>query len=371
LGGAQGKAHNGRIGTVCGAFVVSLVAVLILGSMVLAQVRPSASLRPSVEPSQPVILVVDGKLVEADSLDWKRGDQVMVWLRQLENLGWGKTSAGENGAILFQGSGVTLSFVKGQGVAKVNSLAVQLPVSTYLKDGKLMVPLSFVAKSLGYEYDLTYRPVATVSTKPTKPEPNPNTITGKVTYSGKGIVGINVRIVNRDYDPIKGATTKTAADGSFGIGGLVDGQYMAYVYVGDNPAYFNCASDLVTLKSGTTAEVKIMAIGRVISPVSPKPNSKVAPSDGKIKLEWAACLLAASYEVSIQRQGARDRLPDITTKTPSAKLSTIGLKSGAVYEIEVRALDASKRYIGWTVGAGGKPWSFTYAGSAASTGRTR
>ena len=67
----------------------------------------------------------------------------------------------------------------------------------------------------------------------------------------------------------------------------------------------------------------------MIDPLTPKSNSKVSPTDGKIKLEWRACPQAASYEVSIQRQGARDRLPDITTKNSNAKPVGHRAKSGA------------------------------------------
>jgi len=346
-----------------------LAALLMLGTAGLAQTRTStARIRGTVEPTQPAMLMVDGKVIETDALDYKR-EQVMVWLRELENLGWGKTSPGEGGTVLFQGGGVTLSFAKGQKIAKVNSLAVQLSVETYLKDGRLMVPLLFVAKSLGYEYDVSFRPVATVLTKPAKTTTSPNSITGRITYAGKGIGGISVRIVNPDFSAVKGATAKTAADGSFSIGGLADGEYMVYIYVQDNPAYFNCKSDPVTVKGGVSVEARAVAIGRVISPLSPTSNSKVTPTDGKIKLEWQACPLAASYEVSIQRAGTHDRLPDITTKKSRAGLSAIGLKSGATYEIQVRALDAARKYIGWTVGTGGKPWSFVYIAAPSNNRR--
>lgn len=343
------------------AFGLALAAVLVIGAVGLAQTRTStARTRESVEPTQPAMLMVDGKIIETDALDYKR-EQVMVWLRELQTLGWGVISSGEGGEVLFQGNGVTLSFAKGQKIAKVNALSVQLSVETYIKNGRLMVPLLFVAKSLDFEYDVSFRPVAAVLTKSGKAAVSANTITGKITYAGKPIQQVSVRIVNPDFSLVKGATGKTDADGAFSIRGLPDGQYMAYVYVGDNPAYFNCKSDPITVRGGASVDAKPMAICRVIDPVSPKSSSKVAPKAGKIELEWQACPQAASYEVSIQRQGARDRLPDITTKKSSASLSAIGLKSGGVYEIEVRALDASRRHIGWTAGSGGKPWSFVYS----------
>ena len=93
--------------------------------------------------------------------------------------------------IVFKGKSVTLSFTKGQSVAMVNSLPVKLPVDTYTREGRLMVPLSFVAKALGYDYECVQKAVATIMTNPVKPESPKltNTLDGMVIYNGEGVAG--------------------------------------------------------------------------------------------------------------------------------------------------------------------------------------
>jgi len=138
--------------------VIASIALLIVCSTA-ALAQGTATVRPAAPASTSVVLIVDGKVVEAESIELQRGPQVMVWLRDLEKLGWGKTEPGDNGQVLFKGQGITLTFTKNEGVALVNSLAVKLPIDTYVIDTKLMVPLSFVAKALGYQYDYSYKSV--------------------------------------------------------------------------------------------------------------------------------------------------------------------------------------------------------------------
>jgi hypothetical protein len=107
---------------------------------------------------------MDGKVVEVGSLHLQRGQQVMVWIRDLEKLGWGTIETPQPDRISLKAKSVTLTFIKGQGVALVNSLAVRLPIDTYMRAGQFMVPLSFVAKALGYQFDLAVKPVVTIGT---------------------------------------------------------------------------------------------------------------------------------------------------------------------------------------------------------------
>ncbi len=134
------------------------------------------------------LLIVDGRIIEAESLQMVRGEQVMVGLRDLEKLGWGVVSTGLPDEIIFKAKGVTLSFTKGQSVAMVNSLPVKLMADVYTHDGRLMVPLSFVAKALGYNYECVDRPVATIITNPVKPARKAgNSVRGVVIYNGLGV----------------------------------------------------------------------------------------------------------------------------------------------------------------------------------------
>lgn len=359
--------RSGRWGALAICIVLLMTVIATLGTAAFGQTSPKVTISPAVEPSQPVLIVVDGQAVRVESVEWRRGEQAMVWLRDLEALGWGTASVASDGSVLFKSSnGVTLTFTKGQNLAKVNSLAVHLTVETYLKDGRLMVPLSFVAKSLGYEYDISTKVVATVNTTPVKTiVVNPNTLSGTVTYAGKGIGGITVRAVDREFKSVKGAVAKTASDGSYSVTGLPDGEFMAYVYVEDNPEYFNRASEMVTVKGGQTVQLKPIAVGRIISPVSPKPGASVAPVSGKIVFEWEALPLASSYELVI-RMDTYDEGFRIMSKTTNAQVSAASLKAGQKYEAVVIALDASGEYLGGTVGFGDKAWRFTLAAPTGS-----
>lgn len=345
--------------------LTSLIVLLLFISAggLFAQTGHLATIRASVEPKQPVMLVIDGKVIQADSIEFKRGQQVMVRLRDLDGLGWGTTSMCPSGEFLFSSKGgPVLSFTKGSDLAKVNELSVTMAVDTYLKDGKLMVPLSFVAKALGYEYDMQFMAVAEVTTKP-ELMTRKNCIQGVVTYAGHGIGGVIVRAVDNEYKPVKNMLAKTSADGSFKITGMPDGSYMAYVYVGDNPQYFNRASEMVTLKSNQNCQVDNIPIGRILAIVSPKPDSKITPVKGKISVEWTNCPSSASYEVVIRKSDSLAEVYRGTSKKPSMLVPITAIKPDVKYEISVTALDAAGDYLGGTVGAGGKAWSFEITGN--------
>lgn len=325
-----------------------------------AQGRASVTVSPVSDTPSPVMLIIDGKVVEADSLQFLRGQQVMVWLRDLETLGWGKTASGESGEVIFKGDGVTLSFRKGEGLAKVNSLAVKLPVDTYVRGGRLMVPLSFVAKALGFSCEIAYKPVASITTNAAcVSSADANTLQGKVVYANKGIAGITVRAVDKKFNVITGAVDTTDADGSYAITNLPSGEFAAYVYTGDNPAYFNRASEFSALSDGEVSSLKPIALGRILSPKNPKPGDKVKSVNGLITLEWTKCDSASSYEISINKKGDDEHLVTITSKETKAQIAADKLKPGTIYEVEVLAADANGDFLGGTAGTGGKPWQFT------------
>ncbi len=197
-------------------------------SHVLAQTTGSATVHPapptaakSEDASDSVLVIVDGQLVDAEAVEIKRATQIMVWLRDLERLGWGTVEAGPGDEIRFKGASASLQFQKNGGIARVNSLAVRLPIDTYLKDGKLMVPLSFVAKALGFEYETSTKTVATVRTT----QPRYNSISGRVTYNGRGEQGIVVRAVDAHYVAVKNVKATTDEQGRFTLSPLPDGEF--------------------------------------------------------------------------------------------------------------------------------------------------
>lgn len=342
---------------------LALQLVVLLLSAAAAVSQPSVSVKPITAPQPAVVLLVDGRAVEAESLHMVRGQQVMVWLRELEKLGWGTVTLGQPEHILFNARNVVLTFVKGESLALVNSLAVQLPVNTYMKGGRFMVPLSFVAKALGYKYECSYRPVCTIITSPTKAvNPGDNSVTGRVLYNGKPAEGIRVRVVDREFVSVEGARAVTDADGNYTIGGLPDGDYMVYVYVQDNPAYFNRASRLHKLSDGQTAQVEPLRLGRILSPISPKPGGTAAAASGKLSFFWTPCEGAVSYRLSVSERGASAGSKvvfEAKSTKPAAQAPAQKFAQGVIYEARVEAISASGEVIGGTAGTGGTPWTFT------------
>jgi hypothetical protein len=359
LGQLRSKVFGQPSGFRIALFAAALLVFLAI--CVRAQTGATVTVRPIESPSPQVLILVDGKPVELESAQLQRGMQVMVWLRDLEKLGWGTVESPSPNRVVFKGNGVTLSFTKGEGVAMVNSLSVQLPINTYLRDGRLMVPLSFVAKALGYGYECVERPVAMITTTPPKIEsPVLNTLQGTVTYNGKGVDGIIVRAVDPKFRVIKNAVARTDPNGDYKIDGLPDGIYMAYVYTGDNPGYFNRASSPVEAKGGGVFEVPPIRLGKVISPIKPKPGSTVRlTQSGYLSFAWTPCEDVITYKITIKKRGTDKIVFRLTTTKPSADVSTAVFLPGASYEIEITAENANGEFLGGTAGTGSKPWTFS------------
>jgi hypothetical protein len=343
--------------------LVAALALLCCCSAALAQTAPSVSVRPAAgAPVRPaaespgdVLVVVDGKLVNAENIEVARGGQIMVWLRELEKLGWGAVDASAGEDIRFVGKGVTLSFTRGQGIARVNSLAVRLPIDTYSRDGRLMVPLSFVAKALGFEYEAAPKTVAMVRTSPS---PTRNAIMGTVLYDGKPVEGVVVRAADADFTVVKNVMAKTDSAGKFLLSPLPDGRFMAYVYTGDNPRYFNRASELADLNGGQQAEVKPIAIGRVLAGEKPKSGSKVSLAKTRVEFAWTACPGAASYAVNIAASDEAGAAYYGVSNKPSVSVASSKLTAGLRYVIRVSALNAAGESLGATADVGGEAWVF-------------
>lgn len=340
---------------------ITLAALVCACLSVHAQAPATVDIRPLTDVQTNTLVLIDGRLVEIGSIEMApRGQQLMVWLRELEKLGWGTVSAGESPEkTLFKTKGVTLTFIKAQSVAMVNSLAVQLPIDTYLRDGKLMVPMSFVAKSLGFDYDLAMKPVASISTLPPPPPAKTNGIQGSVLYNGKGVAGIKVSLVDPDYNTVKGFQATTDGSGNFSFEGVPDGKYLAYVWVGHNPDYFNRVSEDVTLAEGETERLQPINLGRILRPIRPKLNGAAVPVNGNLILEWTPCEGAVAYSVVITKFGSQDRVASGQSPRPKVEIPAKSFVRGTQYAADIEARDSDGRLLGGTVGVGGKTWTFT------------
>jgi hypothetical protein len=346
-------------------FLVALgLAMLLCLSAAYAQAPVIVEVRPADQSATGALMLIDGKLAPANSVEMAaRGQQVMVWIRELEKLGWGTVLRGDSPEkTKFKTKTVTLTFSKNSSAAMVNSLSVQLPIETYLRDGKLMVPLSFVAKSLGYSFDLAMRPVATISTTPPPAASKSNGIRGQVLYHNKGVGGIKVALVDPDYNTVKGFQSVTGPNGDYAFDSVPDGKYLAYVWVGHNPDYFNRVSEEAELSGGKIAELTPINLGRIIRPIRPKEDQAI-PAAAKILFAWTACEGAASYKLVVTKQGSAEELVALTTTKPKAEVVTKKLLPGNTYVADIEARDADGRFLGGTIGAGGKIWTFSIIGN--------
>jgi hypothetical protein len=332
-------------------------------SSVTAQYRPSVTVKPADESASAVLLMIDGKIIDVDSLQVQRGQQVMIWIRDLEKLGWGTVESIDSDRVLFKSKSVTLTFVRNKGVAMVNSLAVRLPIDTYTRNGKFFVPLSFVAKALGYRYDFALRLVASVdTTTPADAEKNRNTLRGKVTYGGVGVAGVVVRVVDRNFVVVGGASAKTDETGQYVISGLPDGEYMVYVYTGDNPAFFNRASKLVKVSGGETHSVDPISLGRIVTPLTPTiGDERVSLKNDSIIFKWKPIDKAVKYKIIILEPSSGKQIYSTESTKPEVCVTASKFRPGTAYEAQVTALDANGEFLGGTAGLGGKPWRFTTA----------
>ena len=324
------------------------------------QTQPYVAVRPVGNPTPGVLLVIDGRAVEAEACEAVRGQQVMVWIRDLEKLGWGTVLPGQPQQILFKSKNVTLTFTKGQSVALVNSLAVQLPIDTYVRNDKLMVPLSFVAKALGYTYEYRQKVVATITTSPGKVvEKGDNAIQGQVTYNGKAVKGITVRAADAEFTAISGAAATTDDRGRYKIAGLPDGSYMAHIFIKDNPMYITRASETVPLENGQTADIQPIALIRALTGLLPKMNEVARITNGCVSFAWAPCEGAVSYRLLVKSSATGETITQVTSKTPSVEVPAAKFIPGIAYEARVIALDASEQFLGSTTRSGGATWTFT------------
>jgi hypothetical protein len=309
------------VGTLLCAAMLSLTAASY------AQTTSTVEVRPIDSGPESALLLIDGKLAEISNIEvTSRGQQVMVWLREFEKLGWGTVVAGDSPEkMALKTKALTLTFSKGQDVALVNSLSVKLPVVSIV----------------------------------TSPPARNNTIRGQLLYNDKGIGGIRVVLVDPDYNTVKGFSAVTDSNGNYMFDSVPDGKYLAYVWVGHNPDFFNRVSEELTLSGGATVVAKPISLGRIVQPVKPKVDEVVSTPGGKIVFEWTPCPGATSYGLAVAQVGAKEPLISLETPKPRAEVVTKKLVPSVTYVADIEARDPNGRFLGGTVGAGGKMWTFS------------
>ena len=261
-----------------GVFSSSGMLAAAMATAVCAHCEPGpAVVVRSVTNAQPgALLIVDGKLLDAESLQMVRGQQVMVSLRDLEKLGWGVVSAGLPNQVVFKAKGVTLSFTKGQSVAMVNSLPVKLPVDP-IREGRLMVPLSFVAKALGYDYECVSKACCHYCNQPREARAKvTNSLHGTVIYDGVGMAGIKVRAVDPTFKVVDDAMVTTDSEGNFEIKDLpTSATWLMYTSTTTRISS-TALPRWQRLRAVRSRNSSRFPLGRIITPVSPKPSEVIA-----------------------------------------------------------------------------------------------
>ncbi len=322
--------------------------------------RPTVEVDPSIPTPASALMLIDGKLAEIGNIEvTTRGQQVMVWLREFEKLGWGTVQAGDSPEKMAPQDQDPHAHVLQGPERRAGQLAVGAAAYRQLsQDGKLMVPLSFVAKSLGYSFELTTRPVVSIVTSPPPAPATSNTIRGQLLYNEKGISGIRVVLVDPDYNTVKGFMSITDSNGNYVFGSVPDGKYLVYVWVGHNPDYFNRVSEELEVKGGAAVTAKPISLGRIVRPVSPKADEIVSTPGGKIVFEWSPCPGATSYGLVVSQVGTDEPLISLETSRPKAEVVTKKLTPGVTYVADIEARDPNGRFLGGTVGAGGRLWTF-------------
>jgi hypothetical protein len=291
-----------------------------------------------------------------------RGGSVMVRCKDFEKIGWARYEKRNDGSALLRSQGVTITLTPGSRAATVNKLPFTMKQPALKSANQILAPLEFVCKALGYSCELKSGIVkikAPVRTS-TEPKAGLNSIAGRITYAGAAVSGIRLRLANRDQGGafIKGYSAKSDAHGTFNFGGLPNGTYSVYAYIGDNPDFFNRMSEKITLSEGTYAKVRDICMGRILQPASPKRGGSVAVVDGKISLTCTACPTAAKYRFAVLDSKSRDMVCEATSANCSVDIAASDLEPGREYVWQVQSMDASGEFLGGSPGCGPLPWTF-------------
>jgi hypothetical protein len=310
-----------------------------------------------------VIILVEGKQESFDRPLLLRG-QVLIWIRDFERLGWGKVNIADDGEIVLEREGLSISFFPGRKTALINKLAVEMPFAPLKISDRLLVPLHFTARALGYSCSTAQAVVVDIKQLPKASAPaSPDAvaaqgrITGRILYNSKAVPGVKLRLVGEDEKFLPGISAVSDQSGRYEFRQLPAGTYRVYSYIGDNPDYFNRWTDWVRLDKNAGAEADDLVLGRVVVPVSPRIGEKLVLREGKGTFSWSACPGAAKYELSIVDPASGRVLLSHETKTASANLR-LELRQGRTYQWRIQALDAGGDYLGGSPGKGGEAWTF-------------
>lgn len=315
--------------------------------------------------SSETVFVVDGMVVEVTQPPVFRTDDVLVWIGDLARLGWVTITDARNGKLVVKHEAVTLTFHNKQSIANINNLVVETTAPAEIISGRFMVPFGFICKALGFscsakeaiiiETVTSPKPVTSAAVKIT----GPNSIEGKVMYGGQPVAGVKVRAINERGQFIPEITGISDYNGSYVLVGLPDGNYRPYVYIGDNPDYFNRVGETVELKDGLTTTAPAINLGLVLRPISPEQGANI-PAGIPITLEWTECPHAEKYIVTVADYKTGSTVFTTVTHVPSVDVPSKNLPKSR-YIWSITALSKSGEFLGGSPACERTPWTFSVA----------
>jgi len=340
-------------------------------------------------PSFAATILINGEKSTFNKIDIKDNDVVFVSLRDLEQIGLGTIKQSGDGGIEFSTSKMNLLFYKDSDSVKMNSLSLKLPMSTYLEDGKLMVPLSFVVKSLGAEYDqetdliihidnlsipkktelkaptleqpTSNSPVTEGVSTPAEPEKvvtdyqapslDGNWFQGIVMAYGKRLNLIDVDLYNSNNKLVQ--TTKST-EGAFAFKGLDDGKYYIKIDHAKNPSFKTFTTAPFNVKDMEGNKIKKpLTIYRAIKSNGCKPNE--VKGQKCYMFTWNEVPNVANYKVIVSSANPKAKVAKYDKKVEKINIPISDISKGQTYGVSVIAYDKYGNKIGESVDSG---WTF-------------
>ncbi|MBQ7256642.1 MAG: hypothetical protein IJS60_02995 [Abditibacteriota bacterium] len=340
-------------------------------------------------PSFAATILINGEKSTFNKIDIKDNDVVFVSLRDLEQIGLGTIKQSGDGGIEFSTSKMNLLFYKDSDSVKMNSLSLKLPMSTYLEDGKLMVPLSFVVKSLGAEYDqetdliihidnlsipkktelkaptleqpTSNSPVTEGVSTPAEPEKvvtdyqapslDGNWFQGIVMAYGKRLNLIDVDLYNSNNKLVQ--TTKST-EGAFAFKGLDDGKYYIKIDHAKNPSFKTFTTAPFNVKDMEGNKIKKpLNIYRAIKSNGCKPNE--VKGQKCYMFTWNEVPNVANYKVIVSSSNPKAKVAKYDKKVEKINIPISDISKGQTYGVSVIAYDKYGNKIGESVDSG---WTF-------------
>jgi hypothetical protein len=281
------------------------------------------------------------------------GRSGLVWARELEQAGLAR--------VIYDPRTLTLTFIRGNvrltmragsRTAQVNGIGVSVRRPAAIVNGRAMVPKRFVLDALGLQ-----RANTTARTARSAQQVGA-LITGRVLYAGQPAAGVALRLVRaRDFTFVPGIRARSDARGMYRFTGVPSGAYCVYVYVGDNPAYFNRATPGLNVADDEVAAADIH-LGRVLRPAEPPQDAILSPAADFV-FAWQLCPRAVEYALSVVDPATNEEVFSTVTRLPHAVVDLSLMKPGREYIWRVTASDSRGAFLGGSPGAGAEPWRFS------------